>query len=58
VEEGERIQAFWTVFTLERVWGFALGTPPRVRSGDGGVSIEAPWPLDMVQYEQASYYSD
>ncbi|KAI0027249.1 hypothetical protein K488DRAFT_74690 [Vararia minispora EC-137] len=52
VEEGERTLAFWTVFALERVWGSALGTPARIRNGDGGVFIEAPWPLEMKQYEQ------
>ncbi|KAI0777643.1 hypothetical protein BD413DRAFT_185715 [Trametes elegans] len=50
---GEQIRAFWTVFSLEKVWSAALNTPPTIcQRGRAGISITTPWPLDPEAYEQ------
>ncbi|KAL0577822.1 hypothetical protein V5O48_004150, partial [Marasmius crinis-equi] len=53
IEEGERINAFWTVYMLSAVWGVALGSAEStsVFEGNGG-TVDTPWPLDMVDYEK------
>lgn len=53
IEEGERINAFWSVFVLDKSWAVALGTPPFIYDdGSAGGSIDTPWPLDFDSYEQ------
>ncbi|KAI0030255.1 hypothetical protein K488DRAFT_87926 [Vararia minispora EC-137] len=55
IAEGERINGFWTVFALERVWGAALGAPARIQpvlpSFPQGIRVDVPWPLSMSHYE-------
>jgi Fungal specific transcription factor domain len=54
VEEGERINAFWTVFFDDKCWAVAMDVPsafPDHKTVDG--RIDTPWPLDMAQYEKA-----
>jgi hypothetical protein len=52
VEEGERINAFWTVYAQDRVWAVALGVPVIINDvADSQMQVDTPWPLDMVQYE-------
>lgn len=52
IEEGERINAFWTVFILDRSWAVALGSAPGLTDDDAtGTQIDIPWPLDMASYE-------
>ncbi|KAK7692926.1 hypothetical protein QCA50_004565 [Cerrena zonata] len=50
VEEGERICAFWSVFTLDRSWSVAQGTAPN--DVFSGVQIDTPWPTEMAVYEE------
>ncbi|TFY81757.1 hypothetical protein EWM64_g2253 [Hericium alpestre] len=53
VEEGERINALWTVFTICRCWGIAFGAPILISDNDAfGTQIDTPWPLDMETYER------
>ncbi|OCH96258.1 hypothetical protein OBBRIDRAFT_229314 [Obba rivulosa] len=52
IEEGERINAFWTVFSLERIWAVTLGTASAFTDDDSmGTQIDIPWPLDMAGYQ-------
>ncbi|KAF9257560.1 hypothetical protein L218DRAFT_949095 [Marasmius fiardii PR-910] len=53
VEEGERINAFWTVYTLSNVWSAVSESPPPGCALDGnGTRIDTPWPLDMTDYQK------
>ncbi|TFY77370.1 hypothetical protein EWM64_g6644 [Hericium alpestre] len=57
VEEGERINALWTVFTICRVWAVAFGAPVLLSDNDAlGTQIDTPWPLDMETYERGPVY--
>jgi hypothetical protein len=58
VDEGERINAFWTIFALERLWGFALGSPAQPRDGNGDMNVDCPWPLTMEQYDNVIRFFD
>ncbi|KAH9945112.1 uncharacterized protein BXZ73DRAFT_73316 [Epithele typhae] len=49
IEEGERIQAFWFVYALDKAWAVALGSPPHFNHN--GSHVDTPWPLEMAQYE-------
>lgn len=51
VEEGERINAFWTVLTVNNCWAVALGSPSNISYTN--VQIDTPWPLDIEQYDPA-----
>ena len=53
IEEGERIDAFWQVYILDKAWAVALKSPSSI-SEDGlwGTQIDTPWPLRMQEYEQ------
>ncbi|TCD69621.1 hypothetical protein EIP91_006846 [Steccherinum ochraceum] len=52
VEQGERINAFWTVFNLDRCWAVSLGSQSALARIDLLSShILTPWPLDMSDYE-------
>lgn len=55
IDEGERINAFWTAFTLCNCWGFAVGGFSSMMFESHGSRIDTPWPLDMEDYEQASF---
>ncbi|KAJ3795906.1 Zn(2)-Cys(6) binuclear cluster domain-containing protein [Lentinula aff. detonsa] len=52
IEEGERINAFWMVYTLSNCWGVAVGTLSSAVFESHGSTIDTPWPLDMADYEQ------
>ncbi|KAH7878786.1 uncharacterized protein C8R40DRAFT_1166772 [Lentinula edodes] len=54
IEEGERINAFWAVFTLYRDIAVTVD-PPRSVCGifdAPGCQIDTPWPLDMDMYKK------
>jgi hypothetical protein len=53
VEEGERINAFWTVYAQDHVWAVVLGVSAIISDahGDSRMQVDTPWPLDMAQYE-------
>ncbi|TFY83532.1 hypothetical protein EWM64_g485 [Hericium alpestre] len=55
IEEGERINAMWMVFTICQCWGVAFGAPTLMSDTDAlGTQIDTPWPLDMENYERIS----
>ncbi|KAK7064897.1 Zn(2)-C6 fungal-type domain-containing protein, partial [Favolaschia claudopus] len=47
-EEGERINAFWAVLTLNNTWLAADGSPGDVLYA----IVDTPWPLDIEMYSQ------
>ncbi|KAJ3890699.1 Zn(2)-Cys(6) binuclear cluster domain-containing protein [Lentinula edodes] len=53
IEEGERINAFWTVFTMCNCWGVGVGGFSSMMFESYGSRIDTPWPLDMEDYEEA-----
>ncbi len=55
LEEGERINGFWTVFTLDRCWAIASGSPPAFTDDEAtGTQIDTPWPMDLPMYQSVS----
>ncbi|KAJ6565890.1 hypothetical protein DFH09DRAFT_1363659 [Mycena vulgaris] len=50
LEEGERINAFWSVLTLNNCWAGMDGSPSNIAYGAGGVKIDTPWPLETRNY--------
>ncbi|KAJ7359757.1 hypothetical protein DFH08DRAFT_416546, partial [Mycena albidolilacea] len=50
MEEGERINSFWAVLTLNNTWLAADGSPRDISYA----VVDTPWPLDMHSYSQAS----
>jgi hypothetical protein len=52
IDEGERVNAFWTIFSLEKIWGVALGYPLGRSGGGNGVHIQPPWSLAMDHCEK------
>lgn len=54
IEQGERINAFWAVVTLDRCWSIALGAQSALGRTDM-TRITTPWPLDMADYEKVSF---
>ncbi|KAK7049858.1 hypothetical protein VNI00_005288 [Paramarasmius palmivorus] len=53
VEEGERINGFWTVFYLHRLLTVMLGTASASFGtlDNPELQIDTPWPMDMDHYE-------
>ncbi|TFY79583.1 hypothetical protein EWM64_g4429 [Hericium alpestre] len=57
VEEGERINAMWTAFSMDRCWAVAFGVPSLISDSDAlGTQIDTPWPLDMETYESGQIF--
>ncbi|KAI9508617.1 hypothetical protein F5148DRAFT_875245 [Russula earlei] len=57
IEEGERINAFWAVFFMDRCLAVVLGPPLVISDTDApGVQIDTPWPLEMETYERGQIY--
>ncbi|KAL0065433.1 hypothetical protein AAF712_007497 [Marasmius tenuissimus] len=54
LEEGERINAFWTVFTLYRNLAAAVNSASDVCGvfDAPGMQVDTPWPLDMESYKE------
>ncbi|KAJ6448561.1 hypothetical protein C8R47DRAFT_934920, partial [Mycena vitilis] len=52
LEEGERINAFWAVFMLDKYVSIALDPPHRICGVfEGlGMRIDTPWPLELDDY--------
>ncbi|KAJ7731814.1 Zn(2)-Cys(6) binuclear cluster domain-containing protein [Mycena maculata] len=48
LEEGQRINAFWTVVILNNYWVAAHGSPSAIPYHD--TPIDTPWPLDLEDY--------
>ena len=52
IEEGQRINAFWTTFILDRNWSMALGRTPVLTDEERkGTEIDTPWPRSIETYE-------
>jgi hypothetical protein len=55
IEEGESIIAFWTVFSLDKLWSSILDFPSNFTSeSKGPAQVDTPWPLEMEEYERVS----
>lgn len=55
VTAGERVRAFWTVASLDKVWSVAMNTPACMsQNGRASIHISTPWPLSPEAYEQVS----
>ena len=55
LEEGERINGFWTVFVLDRCWSIASGSAPAFTDDEStGTQIDTPWPKDLTSYQTVS----
>lgn len=57
VEEGERIRACWTIFSLDKCWAVAFDSPPNTHcpAEMAGQQLDTPWPLEMAGYEQGLF---
>lgn len=51
LEEGERINAFWSVFILDKSWSVRAGSPSHF-NGSPGAQVDTPWPLQIEDYAQ------
>jgi len=52
IDEGERINAFWIVFIMDKCWSIVLGCPSSITDVDAlGSQVYTPWPLDVEKYE-------
>ncbi|PIL24871.1 transcription factor [Ganoderma sinense ZZ0214-1] len=59
LEEGERINGFWTVFTLDRCWAIASGSTPAFTDDEAtGTQIDTPWPMDLSMYRSRPMPND
>ncbi|KAI0676078.1 hypothetical protein C8Q78DRAFT_1104482 [Trametes maxima] len=59
LEEGERINGFWTVFILDRCWAVATGSAPAFTDSESaGTQIDTPWPLDLAAYHSHPFPND
>ncbi|KAI0279936.1 hypothetical protein BGY98DRAFT_966524 [Russula aff. rugulosa BPL654] len=57
IEEGERINAFWAVFFMDRCLSVMFGPPLVISDMDApGMQIDTPWPLEMETYERGQIY--
>ncbi|KZT10443.1 uncharacterized protein LAESUDRAFT_425502 [Laetiporus sulphureus 93-53] len=50
MEEGERINAFWSVFVLDKSWAATVGSPSHF-NGSHDAQVDTPWPHDIKEYE-------
>ncbi|TFY62486.1 hypothetical protein EVJ58_g3831 [Rhodofomes roseus] len=52
IDEGQRINAFWMTFILDRNWSLALGRTPVLTDDEPrGTEIDTPWPRCIETYE-------
>ncbi|KAI1798255.1 hypothetical protein LXA43DRAFT_19782 [Ganoderma leucocontextum] len=50
---GEKILAFWTVVTVDKVWAATMNSPPSIcQFGRAAIHVTTPWPLAPEAYEQ------
>ncbi|KAF7793508.1 hypothetical protein EIP86_004621 [Pleurotus ostreatoroseus] len=55
VGEGERVQAFWNVFIVDRYWSVWSQSPSAlVQEASPSMQVDTPWPMEMEGYEQVS----
>ncbi|KAF8869890.1 hypothetical protein CPB85DRAFT_775849 [Mucidula mucida] len=59
VEEGERINGFWTVFMLNKSWAAADDSPsPFQCTFSPEARIDVPWPLEIENFQIPSIQND
>jgi len=56
IEQGERIDGFWTILILHKCWGVSLQWPSTI-SDVLDEQINIPWPLEMFAYESVSHFT-
>jgi hypothetical protein len=56
-EEGERINALWSVLILNHCWTAADGSPSNISYDVPESRIDTPWPLDTGNYAQVRVHS-
>ncbi|OCH88014.1 hypothetical protein OBBRIDRAFT_758881 [Obba rivulosa] len=55
LEAGERINAFWMSYLLDKTWAVASNFDPAIPQDDAsGIPVDTPWPLTMDAYEQGN----
>ncbi|KAF5338180.1 hypothetical protein D9758_014714 [Tetrapyrgos nigripes] len=57
-EEGERINALWTVLILNHCWSAADGSPSNISYDIPESRIDTPWPLDTGAYTRTPLPND
>lgn len=61
IEEGERVDACWTVLILDKCWAVALASAPNYASPSDIVGeahqLDTPWPLEVQDYEHGGFPS-
>ncbi|KAF9069268.1 hypothetical protein BDP27DRAFT_740437 [Rhodocollybia butyracea] len=55
VEEGQRINAMWTVFGLNCLWSAVEGAPTLLSATTEHGRIDTPWPLDAGTYSETTF---
>ncbi|KAE9397943.1 hypothetical protein BT96DRAFT_1020477 [Gymnopus androsaceus JB14] len=58
IEEGERINAFWTVLTLDAFWNTVHGVPSSIPYTTPMARVDTPWPRTMEEYTQVPFDPD
>ncbi|KAJ3815586.1 hypothetical protein F5876DRAFT_30384 [Lentinula aff. lateritia] len=54
-EEGERINAMWTVFALNCLWSAVEGIPASIAYTTDQGRVDTPWPLDSGRYSNTTF---
>ncbi|KAF5387346.1 hypothetical protein D9757_005811 [Collybiopsis confluens] len=57
-EEGERINAFWTVLILDAFWNTVHGYPSSIPFTTSMARVDTPWPRLEEEYSQAPFDRD
>ncbi|KAG7453179.1 uncharacterized protein BT62DRAFT_50144 [Guyanagaster necrorhizus] len=57
IEEGERVDACWSMIILDKCWAVALASPTNniCPSDDPKMQVDTPWPLEIEDYENGGY---
>ncbi|KAE9406851.1 hypothetical protein BT96DRAFT_971617 [Gymnopus androsaceus JB14] len=57
-EEGDRMNAMWTVLALNCLWSAAEGVPASIAYTTEQGRVDTPWPLDPNSYTDATFPPD
>ncbi|KAE9402324.1 hypothetical protein BT96DRAFT_1017715 [Gymnopus androsaceus JB14] len=55
IEEGERINAFWTVLTLDAFWNTINGIPSSIPYTSPMARVDVPWPRMLEEYARTPF---
>lgn len=53
-EYGEKLNVFWAIYNVDRSWSLCSESKLWEEDPFAGVQIDAPWPLDLHQYEKVN----